>query len=90
MTKFAGYTEAEIQPVFDLMTDHLQGPVVHEALFKKYASKKFWKGREVPFILIHLAYKISASIQARKWAKELYSSLNIDGGVAIGDIKVDQ
>lgn len=44
LTKFAGYTEEEILPVFDIMVDFLQAPVAHEALFKKYASKKFLKG----------------------------------------------
>ncbi|KAF1915232.1 cyclin-like protein [Ampelomyces quisqualis] len=51
---YAGYTEEEIQPVLELMIDYLSGPVVHEAFFKKYASKKFLK----------------ASIVLRKWAKE--------------------
>ena len=45
LTKFAGYTEEEILPVFDIMVDFLQAPVAHEALFKKYASKKFLKGK---------------------------------------------
>ena len=27
------------------MIDYLHGPVAHEAFFKKYASKKFLKGR---------------------------------------------
>jgi hypothetical protein len=27
------------------MIDYLSGPVIHEAFFKKYASKKFLKGR---------------------------------------------
>ena len=27
------------------MIDYLSGPVVHEAFFKKYASKKFLKGQ---------------------------------------------
>lgn len=44
LTKFAGYTEDDILPVFDIMIDFLQAPVAHEALFKKYASKKFLKG----------------------------------------------
>jgi G2/mitotic-specific cyclin 1/2 len=51
---YAGYTEEEIQPVLQLMIDYLSGPVVHEAFFKKYASKKFLK----------------ASIVLRRWAKE--------------------
>ncbi|EMD61470.1 hypothetical protein COCSADRAFT_231894 [Bipolaris sorokiniana ND90Pr] len=54
LTHYAGYTEQEIQPVLELMIDYLSSPVVHEAFFKKYASKKFLK----------------ASIVLRKWAKE--------------------
>lgn len=42
---YAGYTEDEIQPVLELMIDYLSSPVVHEAFFKKYASKKFLKGK---------------------------------------------
>lgn len=41
---YAGYTEEEIEPVVELMVDYLARPVVHEAFFKKYASKKFLKG----------------------------------------------
>jgi hypothetical protein len=44
LTHYAGYTEEQIQPVLQLMIDYLSGPVVHEAFFKKYASKKFLKG----------------------------------------------
>ncbi|KAK4221405.1 cyclin-like protein [Podospora fimiseda] len=51
---YAGYTEEEILPVFNLMVDYLARPVVHEAFFKKYASKKFLK----------------ASILTRQWAKK--------------------
>jgi G2/mitotic-specific cyclin 2 len=29
------------------MIDYLQAPVAHEALFKKYASKKFLKGKRL-------------------------------------------
>ncbi|KAI8936293.1 hypothetical protein NX059_006713 [Plenodomus lindquistii] len=54
LAHYAGYTEEEIQPVLHLMIDYLSGPVVHEAFFKKYASKKFLK----------------ASIVLRKWSKE--------------------
>ncbi|KAF7548028.1 hypothetical protein G7046_g8817 [Stylonectria norvegica] len=50
---YAGYTECEVEPVATLMVDYLARPVVHEAFFKKYASKKFLK----------------ASILARQWAK---------------------
>ncbi|KAL2269867.1 hypothetical protein VTJ83DRAFT_2051 [Remersonia thermophila] len=51
---YAGYTEEEIQPVVLLMVDYMARPVIHEAFFKKYASKKFLK----------------ASIIARQWAKK--------------------
>ncbi|KAJ4272311.1 G2/mitotic-specific cyclin [Fusarium torreyae] len=51
---YAGYSEDEIEPVVHLMVDYLARPVVHEAFFKKYASKKFLK----------------ASILARQWAKK--------------------
>jgi hypothetical protein len=49
LAHFSGYTEEEIQPVFELMLDYLHGPVAHEAFFKKYASKKFLKGNLVSF-----------------------------------------
>ncbi|OHE90975.1 cyclin [Colletotrichum orchidophilum] len=51
---YAGYNEEEIEPVVRLMVDYLARPVVHEAFFKKYASKKFLK----------------ASILTRQWAKK--------------------
>jgi hypothetical protein len=50
LTHYAGYTEEEIQPVLQLMIDYLSSPVVHEAFFKKYASKKFLKGQS-PYVL---------------------------------------
>jgi len=62
---YAGYTEEEIDPVFQLMVDYLARPVVHEAFFKKYASKKFLK----------------ASILTRQWAKKnasLYGITNTE------------
>lgn len=54
LVHYSGYSEEEIKPVLDLMIDYLSAPVLHEAFFKKYASKKFLK----------------ASIVLRKWAKE--------------------
>lgn len=45
LAHYAGYNEEKIQPVFKLMVDYLARPVVHEAFFKKYASKKFLKGK---------------------------------------------
>ncbi|RMZ80364.1 hypothetical protein DV738_g2854, partial [Chaetothyriales sp. CBS 135597] len=62
LCQFSGYTEEEIMPVFELLVDYLRAPVAHEALFKKYASKKFLK----------------ASILTRKWAKDYCSSLPDD------------
>ncbi|RMZ78939.1 hypothetical protein DV737_g3688, partial [Chaetothyriales sp. CBS 132003] len=62
LCQFSGYTEQEILPVFELLVDYLRAPVAHEALFKKYASKKFLK----------------ASILTRKWAKDYCSSLQGD------------
>ncbi|KAF2089004.1 A/B/D/E cyclin [Saccharata proteae CBS 121410] len=57
LAHYSGYTEEEVQPVFDLMIDYLKSPVVHEAFFKKYASKKFMK----------------ASIVLRQWAKKYHA-----------------
>ncbi|KAI6910228.1 A/B/D/E cyclin [Hortaea werneckii] len=54
LSKYAGYTEQEIMPVFKLMVDYLHAPVQHDAFFRKYASKKFLK----------------ASIVLRQWAKK--------------------
>ncbi|KAF2963246.1 hypothetical protein GQX73_g10323 [Xylaria multiplex] len=51
---YAGYTEEEVEPVFELMVDYLARPVIHEAFYKKYASKKFLK----------------ASLVTRNWAKQ--------------------
>lgn len=45
LTHYAGYSEEEIEPVFKLMVDYLARPVTHEAFFKKYASKRFLKGK---------------------------------------------
>ncbi|KAK4694212.1 G2/mitotic-specific cyclin 2, partial [Lecanoromycetidae sp. Uapishka_2] len=51
LTHYSGYTEEDIQPVFKLMVDYLHKPVVHEAFFKKYASKKFLKG--LSFVILN-------------------------------------
>jgi G2/mitotic-specific cyclin 1/2 len=42
---YSGYTEEELEPVVHLMVDYLARPVIHDAFFKKYASKKFLKGQ---------------------------------------------
>lgn len=91
LAHFSGYTEDEIKPVFDLMLDYLHGPVAHEAFFKKYASKKFLKGKLVVPVKIQLRLTaVIASIRCRKWAKDMYAVQNDGGGVAIGDIKSPQ
>jgi len=54
LTHYAGYTEEEILPVFELMIDYLYRPVQHEAFFKKYASKKFMKGMVFSFLFFNL------------------------------------
>jgi G2/mitotic-specific cyclin 1/2 len=48
LSYYSGYNEEELQPVFLLMLDYLHGPVIHDAFFKKYASKKFLKGKSFP------------------------------------------
>jgi len=42
---YAGYTEHEITPVFNLMISYCNGSIRHEAFHQKYASKKFLKGK---------------------------------------------
>lgn len=56
------------------MVDYLHRPVAHDAFFKKYASKKFLKGKAN----LHIRYSTSAnlpvaSIFTRQWAKKYYS-----------------
>ena len=54
LSYYAGYTEDEIEPVVHLMVDYLARPVVHEAFFKKYASKKLLKGMSIQSFHIDL------------------------------------
>jgi len=76
LSKYAGYTEQEIQPVFKLMVDYLHAPVQHDAFFRKYASKKFLKGKSL-IVLVFLFDEdlrtdcITASIVLRQWAKKM-------------------
>jgi len=42
---YSGYTEEEIRPSYQTMIDYLRAPVVHNAFYKKYAAKKFLKGK---------------------------------------------
>ncbi|KAI1415689.1 A/B/D/E cyclin [Hypoxylon sp. FL1857] len=68
---FAGYTEEEIEPVFELMVDYLARPICHEAFYKKYASKKFMK----------------ASLITRQWAKKNAPIFGItDTKVSVDDL----
>jgi len=46
---YSGYSEEEIDPVCQLMVDYLARPIVHEAFVKKYAGKKFLKGKHLPY-----------------------------------------
>jgi G2/mitotic-specific cyclin 2 len=79
LTHYAGYSEEEIEPVFKLMIDYLARPVTHEAFFKKYASKRFLKGKRyyIPSCLA-CTDKLPASILTRKWAKKYAADLGID------------
>ena len=60
------------------MVDYLAQPVVHEAFFKKYASKKFLKGmlKKQTFFML-LLIELLASILTRQWAKK-YHPLYLD------------
>lgn len=84
LAHYAGYTEKEIDPVFRLMIDYLHRPVSHEAFFKKYASKKFLKGKSSLSSPAHLDFANSpstASILTRQWAKK-YHHMYIDSSVS--------
>lgn len=72
LAHYAGYTEEEIKPVLDLMIAYLKAPVVHEAFFKKYASKKFLKGKIVLSCsqCTRMLTCLAASIVLRQWAKK--------------------
>jgi len=68
---YAGYSEEEIEPVFHLMIDYLARPIVHEAFVKKYAGKKFLKGRVLrDSCRGNGSNNITASILTRQWAKK--------------------
>ncbi|KAH9908681.1 G2/mitotic-specific cyclin-B [Xylariomycetidae sp. FL2044] len=68
---YAGYTEDELIPVFRLMVDYLARPVIHEAFYKKYASRKFSK----------------VSLIARNWARKHAPMLGItDTKLSLDDL----
>lgn len=56
------YHLSDIVPVARILVNYLASPVEHEALFKKYASKKYFK----------------ASLIARQWAKANWHSFHAD------------
>jgi hypothetical protein len=66
LTHYAGYNEEEIEPVFKLMVDYLARPVTHEAFFKKYASKKFLKGKSCRLAYICISTLTSSSFHPHK------------------------
>lgn len=66
------------------MVDYLRAPVVHEAFFKKYASKKFMKGMP-PSLSRSVDRQLTirtASMVLRQWAKKHYPA-----GTEIGFIE---
>lgn len=52
---YSGYPEHDLYPVINIMIDYIGSSVIHEAFFKKYASRKFLK----------------ASILCRTWVKDM-------------------
>jgi hypothetical protein len=70
---YAGCTEEQLLPCFQLMLQYLTGPVKHDAFFKKYAHKKFMKGMHSGFqvfkTLFSLANLNAASMVVRQWVK---------------------
>lgn len=57
------------------MIDYLHRPVCHEAFFKKYASKKFLKGKFLERLLgdsFNQSNTYAASILTRQWAKKYH------------------
>lgn len=86
---YAGYTEEEVEPVVKLMVDYLARPICHEAFFKKYASKKFLKGKSNCHEQSSTALVLTclpASILARAWAKKSAPSF----GLTDLDLSLDQ
>ncbi|KAJ3164165.1 G2/mitotic-specific cyclin [Irineochytrium annulatum] len=43
LVHYSGYTQAQVEPCVKLMMDFLEKPQKHDALFRKYSSKKFMK-----------------------------------------------
>jgi hypothetical protein len=66
---YAGYSFEELEPCFLLMLDYVTGPVKHDAFFKKYAHKKFLKGRFTITVCL-ISLKPSNSVQ-HPWSSAL-------------------
>ena len=45
LVHYSGYTEEDIMPAVDLMIKYLRSPVTHNAFYRKYAHKKFLRGK---------------------------------------------
>lgn len=64
------------------MIDYLRAPVVHNAFYKKYAAKKFFKGMLCLMSLFnHVLTFVTASLHARAWAKKYEGDLSEVNGV---------
>lgn len=84
LSHYAGYNEEDIQPVFKLMVDYLARPVIHEAFFKKYAGKKFLRGKSIyKERAMVLANVDLASILTRQWAKKHAEELGVDVSIPL-------
>ena len=45
LVHYSGYLDEDTLPVMELMVDYLRNPVVHHAFYRKYAHKKFLRGK---------------------------------------------
>jgi G2/mitotic-specific cyclin 1/2 len=72
------------------MVDYLHRPVSHEAFFKKYASKKFLKGKQTSsYLRVTSLTACVASILTRQWAKK-YHHLYVDSSEPYSHAKDEQ
>ncbi|KAI9489658.1 cyclin-like protein [Zychaea mexicana] len=56
--RLAGYRASEIRPVVQLMLDYVSQPMIHDAFFRKWASKRLMK----------------ASVFVRTWVQQYYKN----------------
>lgn len=86
---YAGYTEEEIMPVFQLMLEYCSGDIKHEAFHNKYASKKYLKGKSIFFISnLNPSNTFIASLLVRQWAERYVAKSSRPRSVATKDIKI--